>query len=102
VRALIGIDPYLMAAAIVRATDQEAANASGAHLCEGDLLLARGLGHAPSFRRSRIKGIVRKQLQGRAILYRSCLISNAGRRICVRDQGSGRPGRPDFNNDGGC
>jgi hypothetical protein len=64
VRALIGIDSYLMAAAIVRATDQEAANASGAHLCEGDLQLARGLGHAPSFRRSRIKGTLPISVQG--------------------------------------
>ena len=56
-RALMqGVDPYLMAAAIVRATNQEAANASGAHLCEGDFLLARGLGHAPSFGRSHIQG----------------------------------------------
>jgi hypothetical protein len=46
VRALIGIDPCPMAAAIVRATDQEAANASGAHLCKRDFLLAGELGHA--------------------------------------------------------
>ena len=45
-RALIGIDPCPMAAAIVRATDQEAANASGAHLCKRDFLLAGELGHA--------------------------------------------------------
>jgi hypothetical protein len=38
VRALIGIDPCPMATVIVRATDQQAANASGAHLCESDLL----------------------------------------------------------------
>jgi hypothetical protein len=47
VRALIGIDPCPMAAAIVRATDQEAANASGAHLCKRDFLLAGEFGHAP-------------------------------------------------------
>jgi hypothetical protein len=37
VRALIGIDPCPMAAIVIRATDQQA---SGAHLCESDLLLA--------------------------------------------------------------
>jgi hypothetical protein len=35
-----------MAAAIVRATDQEATNASGAHLRKRDFLLAGELGHA--------------------------------------------------------
>jgi len=36
-----------MAALVIRAIDQETANASGAHLCEGDFLLAGELGHAP-------------------------------------------------------
>jgi hypothetical protein len=36
-----------MAARVVRAIDQETANASGAHLCEGDLLLADDRWHAP-------------------------------------------------------
>jgi hypothetical protein len=36
-----------MAALVIRAIDQETANASGAHLSERDLLLAGELGHAP-------------------------------------------------------
>jgi hypothetical protein len=36
-----------MAALVVRAIDQEPANASIAHLSEGDLLLAGEGGHAP-------------------------------------------------------
>jgi len=55
VRALIGIDPCPMAAAIVRATDQEAANASGAHLCKRDFLLAGEFGHAIEARHSRLR-----------------------------------------------
>ena len=43
----IGADFYGMGALVVRAVDQETANASGAHLCEGDLLLAGDLGHTP-------------------------------------------------------
>jgi hypothetical protein len=38
VRALIGIDPCPMAAIVIRAIDQQAANAGGAHF--GDLGLA--------------------------------------------------------------
>ena len=43
------IGAYLdgMRALVVGAIDQQAANASGAHLDESDLLLACGLGHAP-------------------------------------------------------
>jgi hypothetical protein len=36
VRALIGIDPCPMAAAIVAAVDLQTANTGGAHLSEGD------------------------------------------------------------------
>ena len=49
VRALIGIDPCPVATAIVRPTDQQAANAGGAHFSEGDLLAGED-GHAPSKR----------------------------------------------------
>jgi hypothetical protein len=53
VRALIGIDSCPMAAAIVRATDQEATNASGAHFCESDLLGEGGQLHDSADRASR-------------------------------------------------
>jgi hypothetical protein len=36
-----------VAALVVGAIDQETTNASGAHLCEGDFLLAGESGHAP-------------------------------------------------------
>jgi hypothetical protein len=41
VRALIGIDPCPMAAAIVAAVDRQTANTGGAHLSEGDLFGGR-------------------------------------------------------------
>jgi hypothetical protein len=46
-RCRVGADLYGMGAPVIGAIDQETANASCAHLCEGDLLLACGLGHAP-------------------------------------------------------
>jgi len=47
----VAADRRPMAALIIRAIDQETANASGAHFSEGDLL-AGGVGHAPSSRLS--------------------------------------------------
>jgi hypothetical protein len=46
IRSSIAADCRRMAAPVVRAIDQETANASGAHLSEGDLLAGEG-GHAP-------------------------------------------------------
>src|SRR5258706_10579139 len=50
VRASIGADPYRVGAMIVRAINQQAANAGCAHFPEGDFLLAcrwGRFGHAP-------------------------------------------------------
>jgi hypothetical protein len=47
IRPLIAADRGRMAAAIMRAIDQNAANARCAHLSEGDLLRAGEGGHAP-------------------------------------------------------
>jgi hypothetical protein len=48
-----------MAALVIRAIDQKAANASGAHLCEGDFLLADEGGHVPL---KRVRGCAGKPL----------------------------------------
>jgi hypothetical protein len=45
----IAADRRVVATAKIRAVDQEAANAGGEHLGEGDLLTGAG-GHAPSKR----------------------------------------------------
>jgi hypothetical protein len=44
-RCRVGADLYGMGAPVIGAIDQETANASGAHLGEGDFL--RAVGHAP-------------------------------------------------------
>ena len=49
---------------LVRAIDQEPANASGAHLSEGDLLLAGEGGHAPLKRGRTLETIVLSRLTG--------------------------------------
>src|ERR1700726_678539 len=47
IRPVVAADCRRMAAPVVRATDQETANARGAHLSEGDFLLAGEGRHAP-------------------------------------------------------
>jgi hypothetical protein len=47
IRSSIGADGCRMAAAVVRAIDQDTTHAAGAHLAEGDLLLADGFRHGP-------------------------------------------------------
>ena len=46
IRPSVAADRCPMTALVIRAIDQETANVSGAHLGEGDLLLAAGLGKA--------------------------------------------------------
>jgi hypothetical protein len=45
IRPPVAADRYVMAAPVIRAIDQEPANAGGAHLGEGDFLAGEG-GHA--------------------------------------------------------
>jgi hypothetical protein len=48
IRPAVAAHGCVVTASIIATVDQEAANASGAHLCEGDLLVRAGEGrHAP-------------------------------------------------------
>jgi hypothetical protein len=47
IRPSIAADRCVVTAMIIGTIDQEAANASGAHFCEGDFLRAGEGGHAP-------------------------------------------------------
>jgi hypothetical protein len=58
-----------MATAVIRAIDQQAVNASGAHFSEGDLLLAREFGHAPLPRRYSLTDLL-DALTGCAVFLR--------------------------------
>jgi hypothetical protein len=50
-RPAVAADRDRMAALVVLAIDQQAANAIGAHLCKGDLLLAGLFGHPTLYRK---------------------------------------------------
>jgi hypothetical protein len=78
IRPPIAADRCVVAAAIIGTIDQETANASSAHFCEGDLLAGEG-GHAPLKRGPIVRAIAHFRSSRR---FPRCDYWNESLRIC--------------------